>query len=291
MDIPRVRRVIGNSILSLAIGASCALVPSPSAAATVRSQTKSAPSAAAHNRRTPPDSYLQFKVYSVDELVAAVQSSAHIRHIYSQTFRVPENRVIQYMRANLIASYVPETQTYTCYCAHPDGTVYPTKQTFRRGTKVFALRNGQPVLKWLCGNPLSRFLPAVEVHEVPVVKVSPSVQTLTPVDKEDIILPSEEDTIVPSEVDKPVYQPSVPALVNPAGAIPHVISLPSAWWALGAAPLAFAHDFHESSSGGGSSVPLVPEPSGAVASMLCLLGISAWVAWVRVNRPRDTQEC
>jgi hypothetical protein len=64
---------------------------------------------------------------------------------------------------------------------------------------VFALRNGQPVLKWVCGNPLSKFLPPVVVvvphHKV---KVSPYLQALTPSDTENIIVPAD------------VYQPVIP---------------------------------------------------------------------------------
>src|SRR5690348_5975587 len=94
------------------------------------------------NRPAPPDSFLKYKVYSVDELVREAELNPQTRQRYANFFHVPVSRVVQYMQANLVASYVPQSRYYTVYCARPDGTVYPIKQYFHRGTKVFALRNG-----------------------------------------------------------------------------------------------------------------------------------------------------
>jgi hypothetical protein len=157
------------------------------------------------------DSYLPYKVYSVDQLINEVQGNPAIIAHYSRTFHVPEDKVVQYMRNNVVESYIQETGKYTVYCVRPDGLVYPTVQHFQQGTKVFALRNGQPIMKWACGNPLMNFLPAV--HEVvkPVVKVvtkvSPSVETLVPAEA------AQEE--VPVEEVAPVYQPKVPVMASP----------------------------------------------------------------------------
>jgi hypothetical protein len=160
---------------------------------------------------TPLDSFLPYKVYSVGQLIKEVQNSPTIQIHYARTFHVPQDRVVQYMRDNVVESYIQETGKYTVYCVRPDGLVYPTVQHFSKGTKVFALRNGQPIMKWACGNPLMNFLPAV--HEVlkPVVKVitkvSPSVETLVPAEA------AQEE--VPVEEVAPVYQPQVPVMASP----------------------------------------------------------------------------
>jgi hypothetical protein len=158
-------------------------------------------------RATPPDSYLQYKVYSVDQLITQVSTNPAVRQRFARHFQIPESRVVSYMRANLVESYIPSTGKYTVYCVRPSGKFFPVKQTFRRGTKVFALRNGEPVMKWVCGNPLSHFLPSVQVRTVsnklpPVTKVSPTIQELSPADVMDVL--------VPSEITTAVYQPLVP---------------------------------------------------------------------------------
>ncbi len=168
-----------------------------------------------HARRvsTPRDSYLQYKVYSVEQLIQQVSDNPAVRQRFARHFQIPESRVVSYMRANLVESYVPRTGRYTVYCMHPSGKFYPVKQTFRRGTKVFALRNGEPVMKWVCGNPLSKFLPDVQVKNLtkqPVQKVSPSIEELLPAEQANIL--------VPSDIPAPIYQPAVPASLISASA-------------------------------------------------------------------------
>lgn len=185
----------------------CAFVLSAPGMAQAASSTHARP------RVTPPDSYLQYKVYSVDQLIAQVSQNPVVRQRFARHFQIPESRVVSYMRANLVESYIPKTGHYTVYCVHRSGTFYPVKQTFRQGTKVFALRNGEPVMKWVCGNPLSRFLPAVQVKTAsrpPKVLVAPSIQELTPADTVSVL--------VPSDVAAPVYQPLVPVSVAAASA-------------------------------------------------------------------------
>ncbi len=162
---------------------------------------------------TPRDSYLQYKVYSVEQLIQQVSDNPAVRQRFARHFQIPESRVVSYMRANLVESYVPRTGRYTVYCMHPSGRFYPVKQTFRHGTKVFALRNGEPVMKWVCGNPLSKFLPDVQVRNLtkqPVQKVSPSIEELLPAEQANIL--------VPSDIPAPIYQPAIPASLVSASA-------------------------------------------------------------------------
>ncbi len=162
---------------------------------------------------TPRDSYLQYKVYSVEQLIQQVSDNPAVRQRFARHFQIPESRVVSYMRANLVESYVPRTGRYTVYCVHRSGKFYPVKQTFRRGTKVFALRNGEPVMKWVCGNPLSKFLPDVQVKNLtkqPVQKVSPSIEELLPAEQVNIL--------VPSDIPAPIYQPAIPASLVSASA-------------------------------------------------------------------------
>jgi hypothetical protein len=137
------------------------------------------------------------------------------------------------------------------------------------------------VLKWLCGNPLSRFLPVVETKTIvkkrPPIKVARSLEVLvTPAEQNDVILPSEAAGLV------------VPAIggSGPAG----IFSSFSPFNALYLLPAALLF----SNTGGHSSPPLtpnipptvVPEPAGA-AYVLMVMPIVALAA-VRRRKARGT---
>lgn len=219
------------------------------------------------HRPTPPDSYLQYKVYSVAQLIQQVSSNAAVRQRFARHFQIPESRVVSYMRANLVESYVPRTDHYTVYCVRRNGQFYPVRQTFKRGTKVFALRNGDPVMKWVCGNPLSKFLPAVQVRNLPAprlpYKVSPSIQELMPADTVNVI--------VPTEIAAPVVQPLVPIPVSIASSLAAPLVGHAGRSLLPfLLPVALLGVHSGSSSGGGVPIAAVPEP-GTLAYALAAL--------------------
>ena len=202
-------------------------------------------------RPTPPDSYLQYKVYSVHELVKQVSGNPRLIHIYAKTFNKPDNYVLHYISNYVQESYIPETAYYTVYCVRKNGLIYPTKQRMIKGTKVFALRNGTPVMKWLCGNPLSNFLPVVyKAKPLPAVVHTKDVVNILPTEP--------EQEVVPAEV--PVVAPATPVHVIPTAATRLITSgaahsISPAYLALAGLPFLHTH-------GGGSSskVPLTTIP-------------------------------
>lgn len=211
--------------------------------------------AATHRQRTPPSSYLQYRVYTVDQLIQQVSESPRVRQRFAKHFHVPETNVVEYMKANLVESYVPKTERYTVYCVRSSGKFYPIRQTFQRGTKVFALRNGEPVMKWLCGNPLSRFMPDVSTRTIvqtppkpPVTLVSPYLNELTPTETANIL--------IPSEVAVPVYQTAVPlSLVSAATPVYGRAGTSLLPFLLPVALLGV-----KTGGGGTTPIPAVPEP-------------------------------
>ena len=246
---------------------------------------------ATNSRHTPPDSFLVYKVYSVDQLVDQVQANPAIQLKYARHFHVPQSRIVQYLRANLVESYIPETGTYTCYCVRQNGLIYPVKQKFHEGTKVFALRNGEPVLKWVCGNPLSKYLPAVETHtivrDMPVIKLAPSTEVIAPTDNVQILVPTESQTIVTnssSDFDALVPQ-SIVGAAAPEGALFVPAAASGANWlgALAGLPVLFATTHNGGSSNGGNpgGNPL-PVPEGTTAQTSAIvLGFGALMLGMR----------
>lgn len=198
---------------------------------------------AAPRRPTPPASYLRYKVYTVDQLVQQVRTDPWVRSAYARTFHIPEDQVLQYMERNVVESYIPATKEYTVYCISPSGRIYTVNQIFKAGTKVFALRNGQPVIKWVCGNPLMSHLPTVETRTVKlppkvVSKVSPSVETMIPSQPAAMLVPSESFAMLPTA---PVITSAASGITTITGPGGFPLWLPLL-------PLAFSHG-----SGGGSS--------------------------------------
>jgi hypothetical protein len=199
---------------------------------------------AAPRHPTPPASYLRYKVYTVDQLVQQVKSDPWVRSAYARTFHVPADRVVEYMRRNVVESYIPVTKTYTVYCVSNSGRIFAITQVFKAGTKVFALRNGQPVIKWVCGNPLMAHLPTVQTRTVKlppkvITKISPSVETLIPNQPPVMLIPSESVAMLPSA---PVITSSASGITTIVGPGGFPLWLPLL-------PLAFAHP----SGGGGST--------------------------------------
>ena len=234
----------------------------------------------AQARRTPADSFLVYKVYSIDQLIAQVKASPAIQAKYARHFRVPQSRVVQYMRANLVESYIPDTGMYTCYCVRKNGLIYPVKQKFTEGTKVFALRNGEPVLKWVCGNPLSKFLPAVETHtivrDMPVIKLAPSTEVVAPTDNVQVLVPTESQTIVTnssSDFDALVPQSIVGAAAPEAAIFVPSVGAPSALGALAALPVLFiaGHGNGGGGTGGGTNGNPLPVPEASTVQTSALI--------------------
>ena len=230
--------------------------------------------------KPPPESYLEYRVYTVNQLLQQVQDNPLVRRRYARHFQIPEDGVVSYMRANLVESYIPVTRRYTVYCVTRSGKFYPIKQTFRKGTKVFALRNGQPVLKWLCGNPLSRFLPAVvtKITRKPQQKVSPSIETLT----------ENTDVLVPEETVPATFLSALPLGLTPAssllsgggGGFPALFLLPAALL------------FSNNGGGGGTvishvpppEVPEVPEPASPAYLLAALPAVALGMVGRRCTR-------
>ncbi|HEY3329566.1 MAG TPA: hypothetical protein VGK19_06055 [Capsulimonadaceae bacterium] len=118
----------------------------------------------------PKASFLNQRVDTVQQLIAQVKAQPSVRARYAKLFHVPESQVVNYIQRNLVESYVPASKTYPVWCASKTGKLYVVKQHFQAGTRVFALRNGTPVMKWACGNPLVSSLPTPPLPRVPMAR-------------------------------------------------------------------------------------------------------------------------
>jgi hypothetical protein len=159
-------------------------------------------------RRSMPDAFLPAPAQGLSSLLTQVQSDPTVRRRYAAYFHVPESRIAAYLRANLVVRRLSQASRYTVYFVRPNGLIYPTMLTVPKGSAVFALKDGPPVMTCQGGNPLVRYQTAQEIHIVranptqTVVKVSPSEQ-------EQIIIPNQvQETVVSTVEQTPIYQPA-----------------------------------------------------------------------------------
>jgi len=87
---------------------------------------------------------------------------------------------MDYFDQNLTIGTIPKSGRYTVFGVNwQTGRIFPTKQYLTKGTWVFALRDGRPVLKGLCGNPLivpyqPKQQPPEEVKKPPLSPPTPA---------------------------------------------------------------------------------------------------------------------
>jgi len=243
--------------------------------------------AGAERERTGPDSFLRWRAYTVEDLVAQVQSDPVVRQRLARHFRVSQADLVTYLRANLRVITFDSSGWRTVYGVARDGRIYKARDYFHKGGKVFGLANGTPVLKYACGNPLITKLPAVgkplvlvprraapppasqapqEFALVVPTPAAPVVETPAPIPFE---TPQETTTAVPTaarvQVPTAQFLPAAPAAVAP--------------WPIGLGFLPFLEHEHEVTP----PTRVIPEP-GSI--LLLAGGLAALAALARLQRRR-----
>jgi PEP-CTERM motif len=128
-------------------------------------------------RPNNPDAFVKTEMRSVEQLAQVAQSNPRVRRNFARHFGIPESQVANYFRRNLVLTRLKQSREVTVYAVTRTGRIYPVRERLRKGTQVFALRNGEPVLKGLCANPLVRRLPpmAMAPPRTPVIPRPPQV--------------------------------------------------------------------------------------------------------------------
>lgn len=275
------RRTISGSVL-LAWIAAMALAAVTAAPAAVK-------------RRAPAASFLEYRVDTIEALATQAERNPRVRARYARHFGIPAASVARYIRQNLVVSYLPAGGMRTVYYVKPGGKIYSRKTRLSRGTRVLTLRNGEPVLRWLCGNAMVPNLPRVSVRMIPPPrKVMP------------VSIPAEQIAAVSNPVSVPdetmvqrtVFYPPLPLprriapwekTVTPAMPLAPVIPRRKArlspLMVVPLIPLTF------NNGGGHSDKPLppteipVPEPNTAAMLMLTVVPFG-WAAWRARRRSR-----
>lgn len=120
-----------------------------------------------HHLPTGPDAFLNYQVDSTAELEAALRANPAALNRYSRHFGVSPQRFLTFVHNALVTYRLPASQTVTVYGVTRAGHIYAVHERLRGGTRVWATRSGQPILKWACANPLTNRLPGTELARAP----------------------------------------------------------------------------------------------------------------------------
>jgi hypothetical protein len=232
--------------------------------------------AAAPQRRTGPDSFLRYRVETVEALVAQINADPLVRARLAKHFHVSQAELIVYLRENLVVQTVPVNGYYTVYgVTEKTGRIYPTRQYFRKGQKIFTLRDGSPLLKYECGNPLTRALPKVaKPPPPPPPPLEPPIPpgAVGPQPPEEIPVASALETKLPAPEVAPLSSLPPSPVEEQVAALPperrNVIPI-----LVGASLIPFLIDEFDD-----ECPPEIPEPTtiGLIAFGLLALGALAW---------------
>jgi hypothetical protein len=210
------------------------------------------PASGGQNEPTGPDSFLQWRAYTVEALMEQVDSDPVLRKRLAKHFHVPEAELAVYLRENLKVVTFETSGWRTVYGVTKTGRIYKTRGYFKKGAKAFGLADGTPLLKYACGNPLIETLPPVE-RKKKAVEAPPFMAPEQPaIELPEVITPptqAPEEFVLSREI--PIYDPvTVP---DPVTIVEKSRRLPL-WPLVG---LAFT------GGGGGDGPPItpIPEPS------------------------------
>jgi hypothetical protein len=111
------------------------------------------------------DRFLSDPVLTTEALVEALKTQPAFRRNIAKHFNLPEDRVVEFVEDALVPYILPTDTSVMNYGVTKSGLIYSKKMSLKKGTRVWATRDGKPILKWSCSNPL--------LPKAPVLKEKP----------------------------------------------------------------------------------------------------------------------
>ncbi len=117
------------------------------------------------------DRFLNEPVLTTDALVESLKTNKTFRRNIAKHFRLPEERVVEFVQDALVPYILPRDTTVNNFGVTRRGMIYGKKMILKKGSRVWATRDGKPILKWICSNPL--------LTKIPILKEKPKPSTVS----------------------------------------------------------------------------------------------------------------
>ncbi len=213
--------------------------------------------------------FLDYRADSVGQLVNDLKANPKVADRLAKHFGMSRDIMITYFSENLVLTTVQTPRKMTTWYVSKSGRVYSKERLLSKGARVFSTRDGDMVLDWRCGNPLTRVLPAQMESKVPVTKVTPAEPAVkvAPAPPEELIVIPPPVSAVPPLVFTPVADAAVTSAIQIAPAAPSFLS-PGL---IAAVPALFGAVHVNKTK---PSPPVVPEPTSLAALAMGVSGLA-----------------
>jgi hypothetical protein len=162
--------------------------------------------------RPERNSFINYPIHSVQDLVREIQKDPAVADRYERNFAMTEEQVVNYV-SRLHLDRLHESGVYDVYSVPPDGHIKWHQQRLRQGVAILADANGLPVMLLKCGNPLVMRVPrpvgiAPAGPSAPIMDIPPlgaetpqvaMAMAPPPATPEDIYVPPAAAPIAPAE--------------------------------------------------------------------------------------------
>lgn len=124
------------------------------------------------NAAVPTGAFIRRPVKSIEDLITHAKTDPVVMARFTRHFRMTPDKVVAFFRTLHLAKLANDG-VYLVYNVRPDNIIRGRHFNLKKGTLVFADKNGRPVLKKECANPMWMGMPPM-VAETPVApKASP----------------------------------------------------------------------------------------------------------------------
>ena len=155
----------------------------------------SAPTFTSQRVAPGPDRFSNTPALTTEGLVENLKTNKSFRTNLAKHFGVPEDRVVEFVQDALIPQTLAKDTRVMNYGVTKAGKIYGKSATLKKGTRVWATRDGQPILKWNCSNPL--------LPKAPVLRQRPT-PTSVSIDRGKGVLDPGASVLAPMGVEAPV---------------------------------------------------------------------------------------